>query len=303
MVRGRPLVHARSDLAAAAAVLGRPQAWVWDVRSFWVDQRLAMGLVGRGSIQERALRAVETSAARRATAITTLTAAAIDVMAERHGERIRAKSAVIPTCVDLDRFCAAPMPDSGRIQLLLSGSFNALYDLDLTLRFLEAMRRVRPSDLTLVRPDPSAWDHPVGAAGGTVTTASFDDMPGRVRASHAGLSICRTDDRAAIAGAAPTKLAEFLASGRPVVVNAGLGDMDDLIARYECGVVLGDTSERGLGEAALRLGTLVDDERTPLRCRAAAAENFDLEKGISKLLEVYVGTRGKSSVRPHRGET
>src|SRR4051794_37995375 len=43
LVRGSALVHARSDLAAAAAMLAGVRSWVWDLRSLWADQRIALG--------------------------------------------------------------------------------------------------------------------------------------------------------------------------------------------------------------------------------------------------------------------
>ncbi|MDP9073610.1 MAG: glycosyltransferase [Actinomycetota bacterium] len=287
LVRGATMVHARSDLPAAAAMLARSHRWVWDVRSFWADQRVAMGMLRQGSPQERVLRAIESSAAERSSAITTLTAAAIDVLAARHGEAIRAKATVIPTCVDLDRFPLAPMPDPDRIQMLLSGSFNRLYDQDVTFRFFQAVRRVRPAALTLVRPKPTQWDRTIIEIGGALAAATFAEMPAHIRASHVGLAICRTDNTAAIAGAAPTKLAEFLSTGRPVVVNAGLGDMDNIINHHHCGVILTDHSEDAVDQSARALDALLNDDLTPTRCRMAAEEHFDLELGISKLIDVY----------------
>ncbi len=230
---------------------------------------------------------IESRAAQESSAITTLTAAAVDVLAQRHGDAIRNKTTVIPTCVDLARFSLAPMPETTCLQLMLSGTFNSLYDLDSTLQFLGAVRRIRPAALTLVRPEPSRWDQPVLDAGGSVTGAPFAEMPAKVRASHAGLCICKTDHPAAISGAVPTKIAEFLATGRPVVVNAGLGDMDDLVIRHGCGVIVRDQSVDTLDEAARGLSALIDDELTPMRCRAAATEHFDLARGISSLLDVY----------------
>ena len=289
LVRGRGLVHARSDLPAASALVAGADAWVWDVRSFWADQRVAMGMLRRGSRTERVLRTIESAAATRASAIVTLTAAAVDVLVARHGEAVRARTSVIPTCVDLGRFALATMPEAARIQVLLSGTFNRLYDLDATLRFCESLRRVRGADVTLLRPGTSAWDAPVAGSGGRLASAPFAAIPEWVRASHAGVCLCRVDNRAAIAGAAPTKLAEFLATGRPVVVNAGLGDMDALVTRYRCGVIVGDRSAGGLQQAASDLVALVDDEATPGRCRAAAEDHFDLDVGVSRLLRVYQG--------------
>src|SRR3712207_6204926 len=41
LLRGADLVHARTDLAAASTLMSRRPHWVWDVRSFWADQRIA----------------------------------------------------------------------------------------------------------------------------------------------------------------------------------------------------------------------------------------------------------------------
>ena len=285
-LRGAPLVHARSDLAAASALLARPPAWVWDVRSFWVDQRIALGMVRRGSRVERALRSVERGAARRATAITTLTRAAIDELARIHGPGVAAKAQVVTTCVDLDRFAVSALP-ARPLSLLLSGSYNALYDLDTMLRLVAALRRRAPADVLLLRPAATPWDGQVEAAGGRVAASTFDDMPGHVAAHHAGLAVCRAADRRALVAAMPTKIGEFLASGRPVVVNAGLGDCDDLLPAAAAGVVLGGTDDASVDRGADELLELLDDPGTPARCRALAEDHFSLDRAVATLEDLY----------------
>ena len=286
-VRGAPLLHARSDLAAAAALLAQSDRWLWDIRSFWIDQRLALGMTRRGSTSERVLRRIEASAARRSTAITTLTAAAIPELARRHGAAVADKASVVTTCVDLERFGREPMPN-GPIRLLLSGSFNPLYDVDAMLRFTECVRVLRPeADLTLLRQEPTPWDGVVLGAGGKVSASTFAEMPAHVAEHHAGLSVCHTREPAALIAAMPTKIGEFLASGRPVVANSGLGDVDALLGGTGAGVVLRDTSDVELDRAAAQLVELVEDPSTPARCRAVAEANFDLDAGVRRLLEIY----------------
>lgn len=284
-IRNAELVHARSDLAAAACLLARPQAWVWDVRSFWADQRIALGLLHQGSSQERVLRRVEAASASSAGAIVTLTEAAIDELADRHGPGVRSRARVISTCVDLDRFAARPLPPAP-ITLLLSGTFNALYDRAATFGFIEAVQRRRPATVSLLRPDPSPWDDDVRRLGGAVGAATSAEMPARTAAAHAGLSICRSDNRLAITAAAPTKVAEFLATGRPVVVNAGLGDFDALLAEHRCGVVVRPGGE-GVERAADRLVALLDDPETPGRCRHLAEQRFNLDTAVNALAGAY----------------
>jgi len=286
-LRDKPLVHARSDLAAASALLARPDAWVWDLRSFWVDQRIALGTLRRGSPAERTLRRIERSAAQRATGIVALTDAAIDELGHRHGPESARRARVISTCVDLDRFVPSPPPPGETIGLLLSGSFNALYDMPAMLGLSRAVGARRPTSIRLLRPENGRWDGEVRARGGSIGAASFDEMPAEVQASHAGLSVCRRDEPGAVLAAMPTKIGEFLASGRPVVVNQGLGDMDRLATEYRCAVILDDDSEAGLDLAADALLALVDDPDTAGRCRRAAEDHFSLDVGVDRLIELY----------------
>ncbi|MEO5679866.1 MAG: hypothetical protein ABIS47_09360 [Acidimicrobiales bacterium] len=285
-LRGVGLVHARSDLAAASALIGRPAAWVWDVRSFWVDQRISLGMVRSGSVVERTLRSIEGQAARRSTAIITLTQAAIDELARRYGAGIASKAHVVTTCVDLQRFGPSPWPDRS-LSVLLSGSYNALYDLPSMLGVVEALRRHRPTALTLLRPDPTPWDADVLAAGGRVGASSFAAMPGHVAGHHVGLSVCRAADPRALMAAMPTKIGEFLASGRPVVVNAGLGDCDALLPAAGAGVVMAGTDGVAVDRAAAQLLDLVDDPATPERCRRLAEDHFSLEGAVATLQGIY----------------
>jgi glycosyltransferase involved in cell wall biosynthesis len=286
-LRGRPLVHCRSDLPAASALAGRPERWVWDMRSFWVDQRVALGMLRVGSAQERIMRRVEQTAASGADAVVTLTAAAVDELARRWSAFDPARSAVVPTCVDLGRFTPAPLPTGEPVIVLLSGSFNRLYDLSASLRLVERLKAQVSTTLRFVRPVPSPQDRAVEAAGATVAAASFDRMPDEVRHAHVGLCILRTDHPAAIVGAAPTKVAELLACGRPVVVNSGLGDYGEMLPRHGAGVVLRGSGDDDLDDAAAQVLDLLADPATADRCRSVAERCFDLERGVDRLLALY----------------
>lgn len=286
LARGEGVLHARSDVPAGAAVLARRRRWLWDVRSFWVDQRIAMGAVAEGSWTERVFREVERRAARAADVVVTLTSAAVDELAARHGDWIRGKTSVIPTCVDLNRFTPVDPPPSEHVRLLLSGTFNPLYDVDTALRFANRLREMRPMSLTLLRPHATRWDNDVIAVGGVVASSTFEKMPSHIAAHHAGLSICRSDNRLALVAAMPTKIGEFLASGRPVVVNRGLGDCDQLLSGG-AGVVLDGTDDRALDAGCERLLELLDDPDTARRCREVATRHFNVDTASRRLFRLY----------------
>src|SRR5207237_7191987 len=96
-VRGAPLVHARAHLAGAAALLGRPRRWLWDVRSLWIDERIEEGMLRRGGAQERVLRRAERRAACATDAVVALSGAAIPGLSASPGCGVAGKGDVHPT--------------------------------------------------------------------------------------------------------------------------------------------------------------------------------------------------------------
>ena len=101
-----------------------------------------------------------------------------------------------------------------------------------------------------------------------------------------GVSICKLNAGPSLTAAMPTKIGEFLACGRPVVVNRGLGDMDKFIAESKVGVTLsGDPGNAR--DAATELIELVSDPETPSRCRAIAEKYFSMDIGAQKYLDLY----------------
>lgn len=285
-VRGAPLVHARSDLAAAAAMVGAARSWVWDVRSLWREQRLELGALRAGSPEERALRLVERRAARRASGMVTLTEAVVPVLAARHG-RLPLARAVVPTCVALDRFPSSPLPPTDELRLLFSGSLNRYYDLPAMVAFTAAVRALLPTTLAVLAPGATAWERELTAAGAERASATPGQVPDHLRRSHAGLSICRGDLGPSLLAAMPTKLGEFLASGRPVVVSTGLGDMDTLLADHRCGVSLASAAPADQRAAARDLVELLEDPALPDRCRGVAERHFDVDQGAAALIDLY----------------
>jgi glycosyltransferase involved in cell wall biosynthesis len=84
----------------------------------------------------------------------------------------------------------------------------------------------------------------------------------------------------------PTKIAEFLACGRPVVVNSGLGDFDQYLSEFNAGVILSGTRADTKAKAQ-ELMNLLSDPETPYRCRALAEKYFDIREGAKKYLDLY----------------
>jgi hypothetical protein len=191
---------------------------------------------------------------------------------------------VVPTAVDLDRFKLSPeMPSSRRA--LFSGTYNDYYDLSLSRLFMEELQSQFSCE--------SDWARPVESVrfalnvGEKMTFSAPQSGLAEVIPNYSfGVSVCRLDAGPSLTAAMPTKIAEFLACGRPVVVNKGLGDMDNFIEEFNAGVILnGEPSN--LTENASKLFELISDPDTPNRCRALAEKYFDMDNGAARYLDMY----------------
>ena len=94
-------------------------------------------------------------------------------------------------------------------------------------------------------------------------------------------------------GSAPTRLGEALGCGVPVVANEGVGDVADIIRRYNVGVIVKDGSEAAMTAALDELEALRSDPDLPSRCRKAAEEVFSLEAGTEAYRRLYAEILGR----------
>jgi len=282
------ILHARADLPAMAALAARHPSWVWDMRSFWREQRIALGAMSQGGALDKAFQQVERLSAHQASAIICLANEAREVLRKRYGDEVAQKVRVIPTAVDTSRF----VPDTAlrkTPRVLISGSFNGFYDGSLTVRFLEKLaERTAISTAWIGATSRSPWFFALKEhVDDLIPPVPFLEMPQIVGACDVGLVLCRLDAGNSLAGAMPTKAAEFLSAGVPIVVTRGTGDLEDLVTRYQCGVVVREDSDSAIATAADELLSLWSQPETKERARVCALEIFDLDRAVEKLSAIY----------------
>jgi glycosyltransferase involved in cell wall biosynthesis len=266
-----------SALASKAAPV------LWDVRSLWADQKVKI----HNSFVNRRLynsyRRLEHIASHQSLGMSTLTNAVIPILQNRNA-RLPALRTVVPTAVDLDRFQLNPkMPVL--FTALFSGTYNDYYDLNLSALFMQKLRSQIDLQIHWARPIES--DKSVIGVGETrVFPVSQREIAHLIPNYSFGVSVCKLNAGPSLTAAMPTKIAEFLACGRPIVVNKGLGDMDRFIEEFNAGVIL-DGNPKNLAESSSKLIDILSDRDTPLRCRALAEKYFSMDIGANKYLRLY----------------
>ena len=126
-----------------------------------------------------------------------------------------------------------------------------------------------------------------GLSAERVTVASVEpaEVPGWLSQAHAGLAFYRPGFSRR--GTCPTKIGEYLAMGLPVVVNRGVGDVEDLIGASGAGVVLPECSPAAYDRALDGLERLWADPALPARCRQVAESICSLALGVERYGAIY----------------
>lgn len=287
------IVHARSYVAALVAWLLQRVCrvrFVFDMRGFWVDERVDGGLLPAGGMVYRTAKRFERVFLRDADAIVTLTERARETL---RGWGVTRPVTVIPTCVDLERYAPAK-PFTPREQppvFIYAGSLGTWYALAEMVRFIEEAAARFPGTRFIVlshnavEAEAGVRASGVRADAVTIATAAPRDVPAWLARADAGLAFYRPGF--ARQATCPTKVGEYLAMGLPVAVNSDVGDMKAIVAGNGVGTALEEFSTDAYAQALTELEKLWADPTLPERCRRVAATHFGLEHGIARYKGIY----------------
>lgn len=296
------VVHARSYVAGVMArrfVGADGIPWIFDMRGFWVDERVSAGIWGARSLAARLARRVERRLLADASAIVQLTEAGAAAVPDLAPGVDHVPVTVVPTCVDLERF--SPVADGAATRarvglpdgpvMIYSGSLSTWYLPDLTLRVGEAFRLRTGGSFVVLTHEVEFVEQRARALGTTpiVRAVPPDGVPNWLAAADVGVCFVRPDP--AKRASAPTKVAEYLASGLAVVGTSGVGDLDAHFADSEVAwTVPPDVDPESVVDRVI--AALEDPERAR-RARALAEQHYDLGLGVARLAELYAELRAE----------
>jgi len=276
------LIHARGDLPALAAILRKEEPVFWDIRSLWAEQRQVLNPRKFNPVTVWSLNRLTSFISQRVAGYNTLTESILPYLNAKF-PKLPNNHSVISTCVDTDFFRFNKILPQ-KPQALLSGTYNKIYDETLINKFNTYMNFKYKHSVIWARSQES--DSEFQDLGQSKTlTLTYDDMPSMIAGSSYGIAVCKNQLGQSLSAAMPTKIAEFLSVGRPVIVNSNLGDVEKLLIDQGVAIALNSTAD--IPEAAKQLISLLDDPRTPDRCRHIAEEKLSLNNAATTYSKIY----------------
>ena len=279
---GGDIIHVRSYVPALMALRSHQiqrAKLLFDIRGFWADERVEGGIWRRGALFKVAKR-YERRFFARADAVVTLTEASVPWIRKQIGERPTPVE-VIPTCVDLERF-RLPPASSAEPVALWNGSIGTWYRFDLAYEVAAALGL----KLKVITRDVTAAREALGDRAAEIVSARPDEMPDHLAVPHVGLSLVQPSFSKL--ASAPTRVAEHLAMGAPVLVTDGVGDLRRIVETDHVGTAFVPGDGDSLACAAVTLGDFLGSPETLReRCRGAAEARFSASQGAQRYASLY----------------
>jgi glycosyltransferase involved in cell wall biosynthesis len=290
------VLHARSHVPAMMGALVK--RWtgarlIFDIRGFMPEEYVDAGLWPQGGIVYRAVKATEGWLLSSADAFVVLTERAREILfgGPNDTDPLGRPVEVIPCCMDSERFrssygeSAADLRRElnivGRRVIVYLGALGGWYLTDEMARFLATAQRQDPNTFSLIltQSPPEMMAGPLRALGVPdkdylIRRVEPADVPPYLRAADLSLSFikpCYSKQ-----ASSPTKIAEALASGLPIISNSGIGDLDAMIEGDRVGVIVREFNDAAYLEALFGLNVMRQDGSIAARCRASAVNRFDL---------------------------
>ena len=291
------LIHARSYIPAFVALVMyklKRIPFIFDMRALWIEELINSGKVKRYSILHNVILKIEKKCLLKSKAVITLTNSAVNYLRtiypnETKNQLIR----VIPTCANLKNFKPSitykrSHMTHGCIGTILSSWFLIdwlakwiqICSSNDSKAYFQIVTRDNAKNIRMLI-------DPKNKIAGKLKIYSklSKQMPDELK-SHSSSVMFFTSGVCKL-GSSPTRLAEALGSGLPVVVNEGVGDVADIVTKNNVGIVVKNASKDQMEKAYKELLILMQDSELSNRCRKTAEKLFSLEKGIESYKEVY----------------
>lgn len=303
-------VHTPTLMGAVARKLSRHKPkLLFDIRGFFPEEYTDAGIWPEGGWLYRIAKRIETWLLKESDGFVVLTEKARELLFPESSvsglDAVGRPVEVIPCCVDMARFNVANENSRQAVREMLGiedrktiayvGALGGWYLTSQTADFFGAIKANEPNAFALMltqsRADmiePQLREHGYSNDDFLIKRVSSGEVPRYLSAADAAVSfIKRCYSKQA---SSPTKNAEYLACGLPIIANDGVGDMTAQIIEDRTGVIIETFDDASYAEALEKINAMLSDrEELAMRCRASAEKRFDLEKvGGPRYRRLYV---------------
>jgi glycosyltransferase involved in cell wall biosynthesis len=296
--------HARVHVSALMSAIAKTFSggkMLFDIRGFFPEEYTDAGVWKENGLIYRSVKRIEKWLLKKSDGYVVLTEKAREILfpqsAKTGFDKFGRPVEVIPCCIDPKRFAYAKEIDRetirqkmnlvGKCVFVYVGSFGGWYLTDDMARFFAQAHRQNPNAFTMILTQSNAEmvKQKLTAQGISendflIKKVSPAEVPKYLKAADVAVSFIKACYSKQ--SSSPTKIAEYLASGLPIISNSGVGDLDALIEGEKVGIILKGFTEKDYAEALAKIDIFLTDANSSEHCRRIAHQKFDIEQVAGK---------------------
>lgn len=304
-------VHCRSYIPAIMGLLSKivyGTKFIFDMRGFWADERIDGGLWHLSNplynVVYKFFKYMEKKCILHADYVVTLTNNSYDEMKtwKYVSDAVRVK--IIPCCADLEIFSEKKLLDQklknkaanthveGKTVITYLGSIGTWYMIDEMLEFyIEFKKAFNPSVFLFITPEKEAdilalvKKYGLGEEDIRVVQASRNEVPYYLALSNFALFFIKPTYSKK--SSSPTKLAEIMAMGIPVICNSGVGDVEQQVLDSHAGMMISMFNREAYEAGAFKLKNNLSGFYNKHQALNFVENNFSLKNGVQLYSEIY----------------
>jgi glycosyltransferase involved in cell wall biosynthesis len=305
-------VHCRSYIPAILGLLSKKifgTKFIFDMRGFWADERIDGGLWNLKSPVFKTVYSffkwVEKKCILNADYVVTLTQNSYEEMQQWKYVSSKVKFKIIPCCADLNVFSSDNISndETARLKQKLGienktvisylGSIGTWYMIDEMFDYYKQFRQSFTNTVFLfITPEKEsdiveiAQKHQLTKDDIRVVKAHRIEVPYYLSLSQFSLFFIKPTYSKK--SSSPTKLAEIMAMGVPVICNSNVGDVEQQVLNAKAGVVIHSFENTSYEKSISLLKDNFDDVFQKSISLQYVRDNFSLANGVHLYSEIYL---------------
>ena len=304
-------VHSRSYISAIMGLLSKQYfktKFIFDMRGFWADERVDGGLWNlRNPVFKMVyifFKWIEKKCLLNADYVVTLTQNSYLEMKQWGYVSDKINFKIIPCCADLEIFSVKNIVTElfqqkkqllnieDKIVVSYLGSIGTWYMIDEMFDYYKVFKtQISNAVFLFITPENEsdivkiALKHGLSKDDIRVVKAQRKEVPYYISMSQFSLFFIKPSYSKK--SSSPTKLAEIMAMGIPVICNDNVGDVKEQVESAKAGVVLSDFDERSYVRSVLNLKNNLKELFQRQRAVDYVESHFSLKRGVSLYAEIY----------------
>jgi glycosyltransferase involved in cell wall biosynthesis len=264
---------------------------LFDMRGFWPDEKADRAGWSREGRKYKFFKSFEKKLLKSSDAVVALTKESLEILAKEKKD-IQLNSEVIRTCVDRSVFKPYKTEKTNnKINLCHLGSVDTAYDLDPILDFVKSINEKESLKIHFLNKGKEEFiiekcqERGIEEKNYSITYMEPNEISKFL--SNIDLGCFYAKENFSIKASMPTKIAEFMSCGVPILCNPFNSDIITIFNNYHVGFLHNFKHSEGnrMKFEEIKVSLVDSDIRT--RCINLSEELFDLRKGAESYRKIY----------------